>query len=92
MELLTEVYLYPTAKGSIQRIYRPIGFIRKNTGELGHELIFDVGQPPLLPGGRRRIPCRFTHEASLDAVNSAGRFYIWDGGFVGEADIVGDHS
>ncbi len=88
VELLIDFYLYPTKTRPIQDIYRPVGFIRKNTAELGHELIFYVGQPPLLPGGRRRLRCRFTHEASFRAVKSAGRFYIWDDGLIGEADII----
>jgi hypothetical protein len=44
---------------------------------------------PLLPGQRRRIGFVFlSPEQALVAIRAARRFYLWEGRFVGEAEVV----
>lgn len=44
---------------------------------------------PLYPGESRRLGFVFlTPEEALPAINEAGRFYLWEGRFIGEATVV----
>jgi hypothetical protein len=42
------------------------------------------------PGDRRRLGFVFlSGEEAAEIMRRAGRFYLWEGGFIGEADVVG---
>lgn len=44
---------------------------------------------PLLPGERRRLGFYFlSHEEAVPLMRSVGRFYLWEGGFIGEAMVI----
>ncbi|HWE73898.1 MAG TPA: hypothetical protein VG328_12110 [Stellaceae bacterium] len=94
-QLTAEIYLYPDKEGTkkkrpISEFYRPVGFLQLDHSGLGHECIFEIGQPPLLAGERRRVRFWSTHQESLAALRTVRKFYIWDGWFVGEAIIIVD--
>ncbi len=93
LELIADVYLYPTDEGGkkfqIQDVYRCPCFVQKDTKTGGWDCMVQVGRPPLSPGQRRQMGFIFLsgHEA-VRALTIAKRFYLWDGRFVGEADVV----
>jgi hypothetical protein len=44
---------------------------------------------PLLPGEERTaVPFVFLSPEGAEAVRLAGRFYLWEGGFIGEAFVA----
>jgi len=46
---------------------------------------------PLGPGERRRLGFVFlSGERAADIFRKAGRFYLWEGGFIGEAIVVAE--
>jgi len=48
-----------------------------------------IGDDPLLPGDCRRLGFYFlSYEEAVPGVRQAGRFYLWEGGFIGEAEVV----
>jgi hypothetical protein len=75
-QLSVELHLDSTKKRPVQEVYRPIGFLQKGKITLGHELIFMVGQAPLMPGEHRWMKCELLHEGSFLALKAAGKFYI----------------
>ena len=45
---------------------------------------------PLQPGEKRaRVPFVFLSREGAQAMQQAGRFYLWEGKFIGEAIVVG---
>lgn len=47
-----------------------------------------LGDEPFEPGTARRVGFVFVSEEGLQKMKEAGHFYLWDGGFVGEATVV----
>ena len=91
--LAIQLYLYPTETGGkklpVYDLYRPLCFVEKNKADLAYGCMITVGQPPLAPGESRRV--RITFPMYPDAAKilaAAEKFYIWDGGFVGEAVVT----
>lgn len=57
----------------------------------GYEGIPLIGDLPLLPGQNRKLGFFFpSFEDAVPLLRIAKRFYLWEGGFVGEAVIIGD--
>jgi hypothetical protein len=92
-DLIADVYLYETEQGGkrfpIQGIYRFPCFARKDIEDAGWDCTIEVGQPALYPGQKRRI--RFVFLSGREAVTALARaekFYLWEGKFIGEAEVV----
>jgi hypothetical protein len=50
-----------------------------------------LGDRPLRPGEQRRLGFVFGSGAEAASVlRNAGRFFLWEGRFIGEARVVGD--
>jgi len=47
-----------------------------------------LGDSPMHPGETRRVGFVSLSDESVQALVSAGRFYLWDGHFVAEAKVV----
>lgn len=48
-----------------------------------------LGDASLAPGDERRLGFVFPGDGGAEAIREAGVFYLWDGGFIGEARVVG---
>ena len=48
-----------------------------------------LGDAPIRPGEARRVGFVTLTPESADVLSLAGRFYLWDGRFIGEAQVVG---
>jgi hypothetical protein len=48
-----------------------------------------LGDSPLYPGEERRVGFVFLSPEGAETLKRAGHFYLWEGRFVGEADVVG---
>ena len=48
-----------------------------------------VGDEPMLPGETRKVGFVTLSPESADVLARNGRFYLWDGRFIGEAHVVG---
>jgi hypothetical protein len=56
---------------------------------IGFDALPLLRDDPLLPGQRRRLGFVFlSPDDALPVVREAGRFYLWEGRIVGEADVV----
>ena len=47
-----------------------------------------LGEEPMQPGEARRVGFVTLSSESADVLGRAGRFYLWDGRFIGEAQVV----
>ncbi len=48
-----------------------------------------LGDEPLLPGDRKRLGFYFmAGEEAAEVMRTAGRFYLWEGHFIGEATVL----
>lgn len=55
---------------------------------VGYDAFPQLGETPLEPGARRRLAFVFRSPDGAEVMRTAGRFYLWEGGFIGEARIV----
>jgi hypothetical protein len=91
-QLIADVYLYPTESGgkklAMYGIFSCPCFLQKDTKSLGYDCRILVGEKPFAPGERRRAGFVFSYPDALDIIRSAGKFYLWEGRFFGEATVV----
>ena len=90
--LVADLQLYSTADGGKQIAAEPgwgcpcvVSQQRPLSGYDGWPFLSE----PLQPGEKRAaVPFVFLSSEGADVMRKAGRFYLWDGKFVGEAVIV----
>jgi hypothetical protein len=93
-QLVADVRMYETANGGRETAARP-GWgcpvmLSKTKPLRGYDALPLLRDEPLLPGERRRLGFVFlSPDEALSAIRAAGRFYLWEGRFVGEAEVVG---
>ena len=91
-DLTADVWLYPTVDGgkTIAALagYRCPCFVARDTRPNGWDAQLDIGDEPFEPGTRRRIGFWFLTREGAEAIRWVGHFYLWDGRFVGEADVL----
>ena len=90
-------WLYPTDQGGRETVafsgYGCPCFRSKDVAVGGWDARLQLGDMPFAPGTKRRIGFVFlSGKEAADAMRKAGRFYLWEGGFVGEATVVPDGS
>jgi hypothetical protein len=92
-QLVADVILYPTAEGGRQTAVLP-GWGCPCTIEKEVRVGWDawplLGDAPLAPGESRRLGFVFLSPEGLATMQKAGRFYLWEGRFIGEATVVRD--
>jgi hypothetical protein len=93
-DLVADVRLYPTESGG-RRIPALLGwgcpcFASKGTGERGWDARLQLGDEPFAPGTERRVGFVFLWPEGAETMKRAGHFYLWEGRFIGEAQVVGD--
>ncbi len=91
-QLMADVTMYATSQGGRKHAAQP-GWGCPCTITQAQPLIGWDGWPildqPLAPGDRRRLGFVFlSGEEAADIFRKAGRFYLWEGGFIGEAVVV----
>ena len=56
---------------------------------VGRDAMLLLGDAPLVPGEQRRIGFYFlAGEDAAEIMRQAGRFYLWEGGVIGEAEVA----
>jgi hypothetical protein len=91
-QLFADVVLYPTNEGGKRITVRP-GWGCPCACSNSADAIFYDGWPlldaSLSPGERRRLGFVFlSGEEAAAALRKAGKFYLWEGRFIGEATVV----
>jgi hypothetical protein len=91
-ELIADVYLYPTDRGgkklSIGDRYRCPCFVAEDTNSGGWDCVIVRGAP-LAPGERGQLGFVFlSGDRAVKALSEAGKFFLWESPFVGEATVV----
>lgn len=90
-DLTADLYLYPTEAGGRRG---PIGFgwgcPCSNDESLGEGWdAYPLLQSEMMPGERRRLGFVFLSGAeAVASLSSRERFYLWEGRFIAEAEIV----
>jgi len=91
-QLVADVVLYPTSHGGKRLVVQPGWGCPCSCSNSTNATFYD-GWPlldaPLAPGERRRLGFVFlSGEEAANALRNAGRFYLWEGRFIGEATVV----
>ena len=91
-DLVADVRLYSPEEGGkkepVRLGYFPPCFPAKDTAVGGWDARMQLGDQAFEPGTTRRVGFVFISEESAEAAKKAGRFFLWDGRFVGEAKVV----
>lgn len=91
-DLVADVRLYsPRDGGKTCAALRGYGcpcFVSKNREQPGWDAKLLIGDEPFEPGTARRVGFVFLSPEGAEAMRSAGHFYLWEMGFIGEADVV----
>jgi hypothetical protein len=91
-QLVADVTLYATDEGGRKLTAQP-GWGCPCCWSKSSPIVGYDGWPllnePLAPGDRRRLGFVFSSEEAADVLRKAGTFYRWEGGFIGEAIVVG---
>lgn len=91
-DLVADVYLYSATEGGkvdpVRQGYFPPCFPEKDRASGGWDARMQLGDIVFEPGTTRRIGFVFLWLESLEQAKKAGKFYLWDCRFIGEAKIV----
>ena len=92
-ELVADVRMYETSEGGRAGPAPPGWGCPVMTSNLeplqGWDALPLLRDQPLYPGESRRLGFVFlTPEEALSTINEAGRFYLWEGRYIGEATVV----
>lgn len=91
-QLIADVTLYPTAEGGKTLAAQPGWGCPCAVSKSSPLICWDAWpllEEPLAPGDRRRVGFVFlSGEEAADILRKAGRFYLWEGRFIGEAVVV----
>lgn len=63
-------------------------FTYKTTEAAGWEARLQLGNAHFEPGTKRRVGFVFLSEEGAGELKRVGRFYLWEGRFIGEANVV----
>ena len=91
-DLIADVCFYPSTEGG-KKSSAVLGygcpcFIAKDLAVGGWDARLQLGDHPFEPGTERRVGFVFLAPEGAEEMRRAGRFFLWDGGFVGEASVV----
>ena len=94
-QLTADVTMYPTDRGGRASLALPgwgcPSCLSKDTPIVGYDGWPLLGEAPLAPGDSLRLGFVFlSGEQSAAMVRAAGTFFLWEGGFTGEAVVVVD--
>lgn len=93
--LVARLHLYPTSEGG-KKIPIVLGygcpcFASKDTSQGGWDAWPLIGDEEMQPGETRTVGFTFlSGERAAVEMRKAGRFYLWEGRFIGEAEVVAD--
>lgn len=92
-DLVADVWLYPTDAGGRESAailgYGCPCFTARDRAVGGWDARLQLGDMPFAPGTKRRIGFVFlSGQQAADLMKEAGRFFLWEGRFVGEATVV----
>lgn len=92
-QLTANVTLYSTENGGRRTAAEPGWGCPCAIEKIETDLFYDgwplLGDDPIAPGETRRLGWVFPF-AGADILRDAGKFYLWEGRFIGEAVVVDD--
>jgi hypothetical protein len=91
-QLVADVQMYATRDGGRKSTALP-GWgcpcmVSRDEPLAGYDGWPQLGDTSLNPGDERRLGFVFLSPEGADVMRTAGRFYLWEGRFVGEARVV----
>ena len=91
-DLIADVTLYTTENGG-RKGPAPSGWgcpaMLYDDPTIGWDAWPQLGDAWLQLGEKRRVGFVFLSPEGAETIRQAGRFYLWEGGFIGEAEVVG---
>ncbi len=88
-DVVAEIRLYAPKEGGRKSplIY---GFVCTATRDMrqGWDARFQLDGKPFDPGTNRRVGMVFLTPEGAAAIRQAGRFFLWEGRFIGEGQVV----
>ena len=91
-DLVADVRLYSTSEGGKTRAagvgYGCPCFVEPDLRVGGWDARMQLGEEPFEPGTERRVGFVFLTDEGAETMKRAGRFFLWEGRFVGEASVV----
>ena len=93
-DLVADVQFYATIDGG-KKCTALLGwgcscFTSKDTRPRGWDARLQLGDEPFAPGTERRVGFVFLSPEGAETMKRAGRFYLWEGRFIGEAQVASD--
>jgi hypothetical protein len=91
-QVIAEVYLYASEQGG-RRFPVNAGWgcpcmTSREQPLAGYDGYPQLGDLPLEPGSRRKVGFVFLTDEGAHVMRAAETFYLWEGGFVGEAKVL----
>ena len=91
-DLVADVRLYATSAGGKTQAARfgygcPC-FVEPDLRVVGWDARMQLDDTPLEAGTERRVGFVFLSREGAETMKRAGRFFLWDGRFIGEATVV----
>src|SRR5215831_3219153 len=88
-QLTADIFLYPDEGRNKLLGWGCLCCPSKSSPVFGYDGWPLPGDTTLSPGERRKLGFVFLNgEESVDALREAGKFYLWEGRFVGEAAVI----
>lgn len=93
--LVADVTMYETDRGGRRQPAVPgwgcPAMLSQDYPLTGWDVLLLLRDQPIAPGEKRRLGFYFlSGETGAALFRKAGRFYLWEGGFIGEARVVAD--
>lgn len=94
-DLIADVSLYRTEDGG-RKGPTPSDFfgcpclVSQERPVKGYDARLLLGGRPMSPGERRQAGMKFLTPEGAEAIRSAGKFYLWERGIIGEGQVVAD--
>ena len=93
-DLIADLILYPSEEGGRKTPMKPgircPAFAHKETSEGGWTCQIDFEGDWMKPGESRRARFKFLLKEGAELMRGTGKFFLWDGKFFGEANIVAE--
>lgn len=91
-DLVADVALYDSASGGRPGpVFSGYGcpcMVSKVEPLVGYDCFMQIGTHPMYPGETRRIGLVFLTSKGAEVMRNAGRFFLWEGKFIGEAVLA----
>ena len=92
IDMIADVWLYSADESSRKQAlldgYRCPLFVSEDKNLGGWDTQMSFAGEPFELGTKRRVGFRFLSNEGATTIRQAGRFYLWETGFIGEGQVI----